>query len=127
MQTECEEIQAFLDSGMSDDLNEIIELGNQTQVYISRTGFMLAEAKKQLNDAKKSDLINLLKDQAKEYGATAKLVNALVDSICSEQRYLVDWIDRLNAACTHRADWCRTLISKAKAEMQYDIYVKKDK
>ena len=49
---------------------------------------------------------------------SGKVQNALVDSICQEEKYLVDWIDRLNATCTHQLDFCRSIISKNKEELR---------
>ena len=37
--------------------------------------------------------------------------NALLDSIAEEEAFLVDTLDRLNAAATHQLDALRTLLS----------------
>lgn len=29
----------------------------------------------------------------------------------------MNWAERSNRSCTHQLEWCRTIISKAKAEM----------
>ena len=65
-----------------------------------------------------SEVIQALKETAKEARVTATAVNALINSICREERYLVDWCERCNRAATHQLSWCVTVISKAKAEMQ---------
>jgi uncharacterized protein YpuA (DUF1002 family) len=103
---------------MSEDAEEAVSRGNDLAAYISRTGKLLADAKYHLNEKKKSDVFEVLEKTAKQAGATATAINAIVNSLCKEEQYLVDWSDRCNRAATHQLDWCRTLISKAKAEMQ---------
>lgn len=117
--TEAENIQKVLEVTISEDGAEATQHGNDVAVYVARTGKMLADAKYHLNQKKRSDIIESLKVVAKDTPhASAKAVNALVDSACKEEQYLVDWIGRLNAAATHKLEWCRTVISKAKEEMR---------
>lgn len=111
-------IDSFLNITMSEDAEEAVSRGNDLAAYISRTGKLLADAKYHLNEKKKSDVFEVLEKTAKQAGATATAINAIVNSLCKEEQYLVDWSDRCNRAATHQLDWCRTLISKAKAEMQ---------
>ncbi|GAB6121121.1 hypothetical protein [Dysgonomonas termitidis] len=59
-----------------------------------------------------------MSEQAEEAGATSKAVNKIIDSLCKEEQYLVNWCERLNRSATHQLEWCRTLISKAKEEMR---------
>ena len=42
---ECREIDAYMGVTPSDNIEEIVERGNDLIVYISRTGKMLADAK----------------------------------------------------------------------------------
>jgi uncharacterized protein YicC (UPF0701 family) len=114
---EAEAIQSFLDITMSEQVEEALERGNTLACYISRTGKMVADAKYHHNTKLSSAVISILKDTAQSAGATSKAVNALIDSSCADERYLVDWLDRLNRTATHQLDWVRTVISKAKAEM----------
>ena len=118
MLKECEQIQAFLEITMTEDPNEIINRGNDLQVYLARTGKMLADAKRELNEKKRSEIFDILRKTSQETGATAKAVNGLIDSICSNENYLVDWLERLNRTCTHQLDWCRSVLSKAKEELR---------
>ena len=115
---EAKAIQSDLDVTQSEDANEAQERGNMLAAYISRTGKMLADAKYHLNAKKKSDIMETLVDVAKRTpNASSTVVNELIKSICKEEQYLVDWIERLNKTATHQLEWCRTVISKAKAEM----------
>lgn len=115
---EAIEIDSFLQETMSEMAEEAVMRGNDLAVYIARTGKMLADAKYHLSEAKKDEVLDALRETAKNAKATSKATNALIDSICKEEQYLVDWCERLNRSATHQLDWCRTLISKAKEEMR---------
>ena len=104
-------IDAFLNITMSEDVQEAVLRGNDLAVYIARTG------KLHLNGKKKSEVFDTLRETASRAGATSKAINAIIDSLCKDEQYLVDWCDRLNRTATHQLEWCRTIISKAKAEM----------
>lgn len=118
MLRELEEMDAYLNITTTDDAAEITEYGNQVAVYVARAGRLLADAKHHLNTRMKEDTFDALRKTAKQGGATAKAINAIVDSLCAEERYLVDFAERVNRCGVHRLDWCRTLISKAKEEMR---------
>jgi len=111
-------IDSFLQTTMSEMAEEAVMRGNDLAVYIARTGKMLADAKYHLSQAKRDEVLDVLRETAKNAKATSKATNALIDSICKEEQYLVDWCERLNRSATHQLDWCRTLISKAKEEMR---------
>ena len=103
---------------MSENAEEAVLRGNDLAVYVARTGKLLADSKYWLNKARNSEVLETLRETAKNAKATAKAVNALVDSICREEQYLVDWCDRCNRTATHQLSWCVTIISKAKEEMK---------
>lgn len=120
MREECQQIQDYLEVVISEDVNEVIERGNELSVFIARTGKMMADAKIKLNERMQSEAIEMLRRVAKESpGATTKTINLLADSLCREEKYLVDWTERLNKTATHQLDWCRTLVSKAKQDQYY--------
>lgn len=115
---ELTDIDGFLGITMSENAEEAVQRGNDLAVYVARTGKLLADAKYWLNEAMNSETMQTLRNMAKEAKATATAVNALVNSLCKEERYLVDWCERCNRTATHQLSWCVTVISKAKAEMQ---------
>ena len=117
---ECKAIDEYMGITPSDDINEIVERGNDLIVYINRTGKMLADAKYHLNKMRKDEIMEVIQQIIPEK-LSAKVQNALVDSIAREQQYLVDWCERLNRTAVHQLDWMRSLISKAKSEMQNRI------
>ena len=118
IRNEAQQIQEFLEITMSDNPQEVIERGNDLQVYMARTGKLLADAKYMLNDQKRHETMDIIRDFIIDQKLSAKVQNALIDGLCKEEQYLVDWIDRLNAACTHQLDWCRSVNSKNKEEMR---------
>ena len=79
---------------------------------------MLAEAKLLLNRKKSSEIAETVVKIAKEGHLSAKAQNAIVDSIAAEEKYLVDWLDRLNAACTHQVDHTRSLLAYEREQMR---------
>lgn len=115
---ELEVIQACEEETISEEVSKVIEYGQTLAPYISRSGKLLADAKHHLNTRMKEDTFDVLRKTAKQGGATAKAINAIVDSLCAEERYLVDFAERVNRCGVHRLDWCRTLISKAKEDMR---------
>lgn len=115
---ELEVIQACEEETISEEVSKVIEYGQTLAPYISRSGKLLADAKHHLNTRMKEDTFDALRKTAKQGGATAKAINAIVDSLCADERYLVDFAERVNRCGVHRLDWCRTLISKAKEEMR---------
>lgn len=115
---ELEAIDACLNTTMSEQVEEAVCRGNELAVFVARSGKLLADAKYHLNTRMKSEVMQTLEETIRKGGATGKAVNAIIDSLCREERLLVDWCERCNRSATHQLDWCRTLISKAKEEMR---------
>jgi hypothetical protein len=121
---ECDAIQVELETLIPDGINEVVERAKILSVYMSRSGYLLAEAKKIARSKKSSEISETIIKIAKEGFLSAKAQNALVETIAADELYLADRLDRINAACTHSIDLCRTIISKEKAEMAYLQYQK---
>ena len=122
LKEESAEIQAFLEVIMSDDPNEADERGKQLQVYMARTGKMLADARQIYLEKKKGDIMTILRETARNSKATGTAINELVKSVCADEESLVTWIDRLNRTCTHQLDFCRTLMANYRAEMNMNTW-----
>lgn len=118
LQDEIKQITDFLSITCQNDPQEIQERIAATMVYVVRTGEMLAEAKKMLRRKKASEISNTIIRIAKEQCLSAKVQNALLDSIAEEESWLVDTLDRLNASATHQLDALRTLLSYEKEAMR---------
>lgn len=91
---ECEQIQQFIQAPIDDEPSMLVCRGNMLSAYLARTGKMLADAKYHLSR----------KERKEDRGI---------------EMMLVDWVDRLNNTCGRQLEWCRTLISKNKAEMAF--------
>lgn len=112
--TELTTIQSFLEITMSEDANEAVVRGNDLAVYMARTGKLIADAKIHREQKLRSEMIQEYK---KLIEFPASVAVKYTDTLVENETYLLTWSTRLNAACTHQLDWCRTIISKAKAEM----------
>ena len=118
LQQEAQQIQDYLDIECSENPEEVLERIRAIMPYISRTAFMLAEAKKALRRKKASEISNTIIDIAKEQCLSAKVQNTLIDSIAEEEAYLVDWLERLNAAATHQVDALRSILSYEREQLR---------
>lgn len=123
LEKEAKEIDSFLNISCSDDMNEVVDRGNDLAVHISRTGKMLADAKYHKDQKLKSSIIKTIQETAKMANLSITTINKLIDANCETENYLVNWIERMNRTATHQLDWLRTLISKSKAEMQTINYM----
>lgn len=112
---ELTEIQGFLEITMSEDANEAVVRGNDLAVYMARTGKLVADSKYHRDQKLRSEMI---KEYQKLIDFPASVAVKYTDTLVESETYLMTWATRLNASCTHQLDWCRTIISKAKAEMQ---------
>jgi len=118
LKSECESMQAELETVLPTEINEAIERATILSVYYARSGKMLADAKLLLRKKKASEISEMIIKIAKESFLSAKAQNSLVDSIAQDEAYLVDWIDRINAACNHQVELLRSIVSKEKEELR---------
>ena len=121
LQEEAQYIYEYMNIVLEDDIAQYTNRGNDLAVYINRTGMMLAEATQYLNKASNErlmDLLSVLSDKK----LSAKVQNTLVDSICYEERLLVDTIEQINKTAKYQLNWCITHISRIKEEYKYLNY-----
>lgn len=117
LKEEAEEIQLYTQEQISEIREDVLERGNKLNSYLARSGKMLAEAKKLYGDRIKSDLLVHLQQQLSEFPSmTTKSINLIIESVASEEKYLVNLLDRINATITHQLDWMRSIISLSKKE-----------
>lgn len=112
---ELKAIQSVLETELSEEIQEAVERGNYSMVQMARTGKLLADAKIHRDRKLNSGVVENLK---RVIALPASTANKYIDALCYDENYLVNWCDRVNRTCTHQVEWCRTLISKAKAEYQ---------
>lgn len=108
---EAQEVQSYSEISVSDNPAEIYERIASLSVYIARTGKMLADAKRHLNAKRKSETMELIERILANKKLSAKVQNSLIDSLCKDEQYLVDWLERLNRAVTHQQEAMRSLLS----------------
>lgn len=111
---ELSEIQDFLQITMSEDANEAVVRGNDLAVHMARTGKLVADAKYHRDQKLRSEMI---KEYQKLLDFPASVAVKYTETLIENENYSLTWATRLNASCTHQLEWCRTVISKAKAEM----------
>ncbi len=108
---EAGEISSYLQATLQGSPEEIQQRIADTMAYVARTGEMLATAKRMLRKRKSEEIQNTIIAIARENCLSAKVQNALLDSIAEDEAFLVDTLDRLNASATHQLDALRTLLS----------------
>ena len=119
LKTEAKAIQDYLDITVSSDPPELVERITTLMTYMARSGEMLAEAKKKLRAKKTSEINKTIISIAKEQCLSASVQNALLDSICEDEAFLVDWLERINRSCTHQIDGLRSLLSFEREQMKF--------
>lgn len=108
-------MQRFLEQEAPDDPNMLFERISRTNVYLARSGKLLAEVKlyqdQEMSDvfAKYSDYINALK---------ATTANKFIESQLASVNYYVNWLDRINRAFVHSGDNLRTQMSFLKEDLR---------
>lgn len=115
IQKELEEIQNFLEITLSENIDEAVVRGNDLAVYMARSGKLLADAKIHKDEVLKSETMSNIKNLMSLPASTS---NKFIETLTKDENYLVTWADRINAACSRQLEWCRTIISKGKAELQ---------
>ena len=107
-----------IDTMLADEPDAVVKELIIAENIMVNSGKLLADAKYWLNEAMHSDTINTMKMLTKEQPKlTSTAINQIVKSLCKDQQYMVDFAERLNRSATHRADYCRSIMSKHKAEM----------
>jgi energy-converting hydrogenase Eha subunit C len=118
MKEEAQKIQEYLDITVSSDPAELVDRIAMLMTYMSRSGEMFAKAKKDLRDKKTTEISRTIMAIAKEQCLSATVQNALLDSICEDEAFMVDWLERINRTCTHQIDGLRSLLSYEKEQMR---------
>jgi hypothetical protein len=111
--TEAKAIQDYLEISCSGEINEMMERLSTLNVYMARSGEMLADAM-QLQDR----AINAVYAEQRKLilKMPATIASKFVNSCCDQENRLVKWLERINATCKHQSDNLRTQISFAKEQ-----------
>jgi hypothetical protein len=119
IEKEALEIYAFLQINCSEDGSEAAIRGDQLNVYMSRSGKLLADTRYWQDVAMHTNTL-LVNETYKSMPPTTR--NNLIKSMRQRENYMSTWIERINRTCTHQQQFMITLISKAKTEMQMAGY-----
>ncbi len=119
MKNELEKIQGFLEIETSDDPRELVERLATINVYLARTGRILADATYIRDQEEKSAIDRILQEYGYDlFKAPPTTVRRLLQSSEPLCNYVVTMCDRLNRACVHQGDNIRTQVSFAKEELR---------
>lgn len=117
--SELQTVDDFLNVTCSEDIEEVVNRGNDLAVWIARSGKLLADAKYHLDKKMKSEVMDTLREQARNQKVSSTAINKIIGSLCAEEQYIVNWSERTNRSATHQLEWCRSLMAKQRAEMQF--------
>lgn len=113
---ELTEINQFVMRGIPDNnIPLMTQTGSTLVTYLASTAAMVAEAGKYYNQAKTRAYQTLAMSSvanAKYYSAS--LAKDYIAARCSDEGYIYEFAQRMNAAVTHAADMIRTFISAEK-------------
>ncbi len=98
------------------------ERGDKLSAYMARTGEMLAQSKFLLNTEMAGQVAKFIERVLDAKSISAKVQNSYIEALCREERFLVDWIERINKTCSHQLNWTITQVSKLKEEMKLGGY-----
>ena len=106
---EIEEMQSFLEMTASDNPKELIDRLTDINVYLARSGKLLADAK-------------AYQDQvtANVYASHMEFISRVPATVAAQSvtaNQIVTWLDRINRTLVHAGDNIRTQISFAKQDM----------
>lgn len=115
---ELEQMQSVLEVQSSNNADEVQERIMELSVYMARSGELLAYAKQALRKKRTSEISQHIIEIVKQAGISAKVQNAILDSLANEEAFFVDWLDRINRACTHQIDGLRSVLSYEKEQLR---------
>lgn len=113
MIVEIEKMQNFLEITASDNPIELLDRLTELNVYLARSGKMLADAKA-MQDILTANIFASKSEYISRLSTT--LANKFITSQTATINQVVIWLDRINRTCVHQSDNIRTQISFAKME-----------
>lgn len=116
---ELQNTQKVAEEELSDNIEEVVKYAHRLEPLMVRANKLWVDAKYHLDVAMKSEILETFRETAKQSGVTATAVNKLVNSLCADERYLVNLGDRVSRSAEHRLRLIVTMISKYKEEMKF--------
>lgn len=111
---EIEDMQKFLEVTTSDDPHELVQRLTDINVYMARSGKLLADTKA-YQDQVTANVYARHTDFISRVPATVAI--KFVSAQCVTANHLVNWLDRINRSLVHAGDNIRTQISFAKQDL----------
>lgn len=111
---EIEEMQSFLEITTSDNPKELVKRLTDINVYMARSGKLLADAKA-YQDQVTANVYASHMEFISRVPATVAIKFVAAQSVTANQ--LVTWLDRINRSLVHAGDNIRTQISYAKQDL----------
>jgi hypothetical protein len=115
---EVHQYQKELETPVPLEINHCLERLSYLSGIHSRTGYLLANAKKNLRLVKDNQ-INVYLAKTNEKYLSSKIQNAILEGFAIGETYFVELLEKMNFACSQQMDVCRTIISKEKEEMKF--------
>lgn len=116
----CLEIQAYIEAEYNADNGyAVTDRAQKLEAYMALSGKLLADAKYNYNELLNGEFLTAIK---KTSNYPASVINKYIDTLCRDQQYLVDWCERINKACTHQLDMCRSILSTLREELRQSSY-----
>ena len=115
---EVHQYQSELEKPVPLEINHCIERLSYLSGIHCRTGFLLANAKKNMRIIKDNQINQYLSNTNEKY-LSSKMQNAIIEVFAIEETYFVELLEKMNVACSQQMDVCRTIISKEKEEMRF--------
>lgn len=112
---ECQTMQEFLEITCTDDPDGLIGRLADLNVYLARSGKLLADLKFE-KDKQVSSFIKANEERIAMLPASVS--NKLINAETSECNYYVNWLDRINRSLVHVGDNMRTQLSFIKEELK---------
>ena len=108
-------IQEFLEEEYTDDPVSLLNRITLLNVYMARSGFLLAEAEA---DRDKAMAATFAEHASAITKMPSQVSQKFINALCEKENYFVTWIERIHRTCVHQSDGIRTQVSFAKEEMR---------
>ena len=115
---ELREMQTFLEITVGGTAVEIQERISDLQVYLARSGEIVAITERLMKAKKAYGLATEVLDKIKADKLSAGVQNAMLDAICIDEAFNAKWADRINRTIVHQIDANRSLLSYEKEGMR---------
>ncbi len=116
---ELQKYQTYLDTPIPSLPQEVEERGRYLSVILSRTGQMYADYRREYMAAKKNEIFETLKRAGEDFGASKSAINELIKAAARDEEHMMLWAEKIYKTAGKQLEWCRTLLSYAKAEISY--------